>query len=140
MRIDGPGQSSKIGSAGKSKKARESSSTFSLSDTAEAAPRETGSLQASSSLTSVDALLALQAVEDPLTGHKKALQTGHDLLDQLERLRADLLGGQVSPDRLQRIVGLIQRARTQEDPALAEVMGEIELRARVELAKLGIKS
>ena len=42
---------------------------------------------------SIDALLALQAVEDPLFAKKKAVRRGSALLDTLEAIKADLLLG-----------------------------------------------
>lgn len=85
----------------------------------------------------LDALLALQAVEDPLAERKRTIQHGHDLLDTLDRLKADLLGGRVSPDRLLRLMDMIGRRKPGNDQDLEALLDDIELRARVELAKLG---
>ncbi|MCB1508640.1 MAG: flagellar assembly protein FliX, partial [Hyphomicrobiaceae bacterium] len=68
---------------------------------------------------------------------RRAIQRGHDLLDSLEGLRADLLAGRVSGERLQRILSLVRRQSGSGDPKLDEVIADIELRAQVELAKLG---
>jgi len=92
---------------------------------------------AAHSIGGIDALLALQEVDDPLTGRRKAMARGHDLLDGMEALKADLLAGRVSPDRLHRIMALLQARSDSGDAALEGVIDEIELRARVELAKLG---
>jgi hypothetical protein len=85
----------------------------------------------------LDALLSLQEVEDPLTGRRKAMARGHDLLDTLENLKADVLAGRVSPERLGRIAMLLSQRDSSGHPELEQVIDEIELRARVELAKLG---
>ncbi|MHC5652868.1 flagellar assembly protein FliX [Stappia sp. ICDLI1TA098] len=85
----------------------------------------------------IGGLLALQEVDDPLTGRRKATRRGNDLLDTLENLKTDLLAGQVSPDRLGRIALLLSRREDSGNPDLEQVIDEIELRARVELAKLG---
>ena len=87
--------------------------------------------------TELDAILALQAVEDPLFAKRKAIKRGRTLLDNLEALKADLLLGRVSETRLERIIVLVRQAREQVDPALDAVIEDIELRALVELAKLG---
>ncbi|MEM7047107.1 MAG: flagellar assembly protein FliX [Pseudomonadota bacterium] len=60
-----------------------------------------------------------------------------DILDQLDELRMDFLAGRVSPSRLEQIQKLIERIPPQ-DPAtpLGSLIREIEIRARVELAKL----
>jgi hypothetical protein len=87
--------------------------------------------------SSLDALLALQAVEDPLFAKKKALRRGNALLDTLESIKADLLIGQVSEGRLNQLMALIGQARERNLPGLDGVLDDIELRARVELAKFG---
>ena len=86
----------------------------------------------------VDALLALQEVPDALTGRRQAQRRGEDLLDQLEELRLALVFGRLSPATIERLTALAasQRERV-EDPRLADILNEIEVRAAVELAKLG---
>ena len=87
--------------------------------------------------TGIEALLALQAADDPLLGRRKAVRRGRALLDTLEEVRADLLTGRVSEGRLNQLLALIAQARERTVPGLDALMDEIELRARVELAKLG---
>lgn len=89
---------------------------------------------------SVDSLLAIQEVSDPTAGekHKRARRWGEDLLDQLDRLRLGLITGAISRHELERISEMVERQRVQvDDPVLMSVLDEIELRARVELAKFG---
>lgn len=86
----------------------------------------------------VDALLALQEVPDALVGRARAKRRGEALLDQLEQLRLGLLAGRLPRDRLERLARLAAERREQlDDPRLIEILAEIELRAAVELAKLG---
>ena len=86
----------------------------------------------------IDAILALQAVEDPLTGKKKrAVTRGACLLDTLDAIKADLLIGRVGADRLDQLVILLGEVRERSMPGLDAVLDDIELRVRVELAKLG---
>jgi hypothetical protein len=92
---------------------------------------------AAASISGIGALLALQEVDDPLVGRRKAVARGNDLLDGMESLKADLLGGRVSAERLDRIVGMLSKRADSGDPQLEGVIDEIELRAKVELAKLG---
>ncbi len=88
--------------------------------------------------TGIDALLALQSVEDPMVGRKKrAIKRGTALLDTLDNIKADLLLGQVSEGRLGQLMALITQARERNLPELDGVLDDIELRARVELAKFG---
>ncbi|AVX04068.1 hypothetical protein MXMO3_01538 [Maritalea myrionectae] len=86
---------------------------------------------------SVDALLALQSVDDPLLAKKKSVKRGHQLLDGLERLKTDLLVGRVSEDRLANMLKMLKNAPDAKDPELQAVIEDIELRVQVELAKLG---
>lgn len=87
--------------------------------------------------TSIDALLALQAVEDPLFARKKAIRRGHALLDTLDDIKADLLVGRVSEGRLNQLMALVGQAREQSLSGLDSLLDDIELRVRVELAKFG---
>ena len=59
------------------------------------------------------------------------------LLDTLETIKADLLLGQVSEGRLNQLMVLVTQARERNLPELDDVLDDIELRARVELAKFG---
>jgi hypothetical protein len=101
------------------------------------APRA-ASAGAAAPTSAIDALLALQAVEDPTQGRKKQLRRGRSLLDTLDMIKADLLVGRVSDGHLNQLMTLIGQAREQLEPGLDGVLDDIELRARVELAKRGI--
>jgi hypothetical protein len=89
-----------------------------------------------SSLTTVDALIALQEVPDAVAGRAKAVRRGRDMLDLLEDLRDGLLMGGISRSTLTRLLQLVNAEREEfSDPGLASVLDDVELRARVELAK-----
>jgi hypothetical protein len=85
----------------------------------------------------IDALLALQAVDDPLLARKKAVRRGSALLDALSAAQADLLTGSVGESRLNQMMALVSQARESVDPRLDALIDDIELRVRVELAKHG---
>ena len=85
----------------------------------------------------LDAILALQAVGGPLEGKKKALKRGRSLLDTLDEVKADLLVGMVSLDRLDKLSQMLSELREGTVPGLDAVLDDIELRVRVELAKFG---
>lgn len=89
------------------------------------------------SATGIDAILALQAVDGPLTGRKKAVRRGAALLDMLDEIKADLLVGHVSADQLDRMAAMLSDMRERSLPALDALLDDIELRVRVELAKFG---
>lgn len=88
-------------------------------------------------LTGIDAILALQAAEGPLTGKKRAVRRGASLLDSLEDMRTDLLIGRIDPDRLDRMAATLSEVRERSLPELDALLDDIELRVRVELAKAG---
>jgi hypothetical protein len=74
---------------------------------------------------------------DPLNGKARAARRGRDMLDLLDEVRAGMLDGQVSRSTLNSLMALVSVQREDfVDPHLAEVLDEIDLRARVELAKL----
>lgn len=85
----------------------------------------------------LDAILALQAVGDFTESRRKAVRRGSRLLDLLEEMKADLLVGRTAPERLEAMVGQLGALRERVEPGLDAVIDDIELRVRVELAKLG---
>ncbi|GAB4525623.1 MAG: flagellar assembly protein FliX [Roseibium sp.] len=85
----------------------------------------------------MDALLALQEVDERAERRSRAARHGHSLLDTLESVRADLLSGLVSEDRLELLERQIAKRPQSGDPRIDSVLEEIELRVKVELAKLG---
>ncbi|MCB1518880.1 MAG: flagellar assembly protein FliX [Hyphomicrobiaceae bacterium] len=100
-------------------------------------PAHAEAAQLAPGVGALDSILALQAVEDPLLAKKRAVKHGQSLLDVLDEIKADLLVGRIGEGRINRLLALISRARELSDPALEAVITDIELRARVELAKLG---
>lgn len=134
MRIDSNQRVGNLGS--RTATARSSSSPFFVGDGATAADSRPATTIAPA--TSLDALLALQAVEDPLLKKKKLVRRGTQLLDTLEDMQADLLSGRVSESRLNQLMAVLGRAREKADPRLDALLDDIELRARVELAKRGL--
>ena len=88
-------------------------------------------------MAGLDAILALQAVDGPLEGRKRAVRRGHTLLDLLDGIKADLLVGEVSGERLDQLAGTLSDVRERSSGALDVVLDEIELRVQVELAKQG---
>lgn len=85
----------------------------------------------------IEALLAMQAVEDPILAKRKAVRRGRSMLDVLDAVKADLLVGPVGESRLNQLMALVGQARTYSEPGLESLIDDIELRVRVELAKLG---
>ena len=110
---------------------------FSLQST-DQPTRTAGSAASAGSVHGIEALMALQGIDDPLTGKKRrAVRRGLDILDILEEMKLDLLSGRISAERLARLAGIVDRYQDSGDPEVNAVIAEIELRALVELAKLG---
>lgn len=86
----------------------------------------------------VDAVLAIQTVGDATSdaANARARQWGNDTLDQLEQIRTDLLLGAIPKERLINLAQMVsERRQHAEDPRLNELLDDIELRVRVEIAK-----
>jgi hypothetical protein len=110
---------------------------FTLGDSG---PGNATAVASSAPLATVDALLALQGEGDPGERKRRSVQRGNDLLDALDRLKAALLSGRIPTADLQAIAGrLAERRELSGDPRLDELISHIELRAQVEMAKLGIR-
>jgi len=102
----------------------------------DAAPAPAG-VAAPPSVTGIDALFALQEVPDAAGGRSKGLARADQLLDRLDDLRRGLLLGHVSRERLSDLARLAREGSEQvDDPRIRDLLGDIELRARVELEKL----
>ena len=85
----------------------------------------------------VGAMLALQEVSGGLEARGRARRRGERLLDRLEEIRQGLLLGAIARDRLDELARMVRAGRERiDDPRLASILDEIELRAAVELAKL----
>jgi len=101
-----------------------------------------GSTAASSlrAISTVDALIALQGVEDPTERKKRAVVKGRNALDVLDTLKLGLLDGSVNQSTLARLkVASGGLTAASGDSGLDAVLGEINLRVAVELAKAGIR-
>ena len=84
--------------------------------------------------TSVAMLVALSA-EAPAERRRRAIIQAERGLDALERLREELAAGIPSPERLRELAAWSSGFEMPDDPELAELARDIELRVRVELAK-----
>lgn len=97
-----------------------------------------GAAGPASGISTVSALLSVQEVDDPAEERRRAVARGDDILDELDELRHGLLIGAFPREKLRRLLTLVRRQHGRvADAGLREVLEEIELRAEVELAKLG---
>ncbi len=101
---------------------------------------ETSSTEQASAPTAaggVDSVLAVQAVGDREADARKARERAELMLSRLEDIRDGLLMGAIPTDRLQELAVAAREQREDiDDDRLIEILDDIELRARVELAKL----
>jgi hypothetical protein len=116
---------------------RGASGTFSLE--ADGAARAATAISGTRSIGGIDALLALQGVEEPIERRRKAVKRGRTALDALDALKLGLLSGTLDTGALARLKSVTAGlGEPSGDPALDDVLAEIELRAQVELAKIGM--
>jgi len=137
MRIYGPNGTT-LGTPTSSPR-KTSSSGFTLPDTTTA--QETRAATAPKASANIDALLALQGIEeDPAERRKRGVARGRGALDVLDDLKIGLLSGNLTPATISRLRDAAAALKTQSgDPGLDSVLSEIELRVEVELAKAGSK-
>jgi hypothetical protein len=133
MRISGPNANQAV--AGAAAGRRSASGTFTLSEGE--GSRATGGAVALRTVGGIDALIALQGLEDPTERRRQALKRGRLALDALEELKIGLLGGTLSQSTLNKLQGAAGALKgSSGDAGLDNVLGEIELRVEVEIAKM----
>lgn len=88
----------------------------------------------------VDALLIVQNVGGETMDREqrqRLIRHGEDILDKLEEIRHGLLLGTLPKEKLADLAHMVRNRRENcQDPRLAALLDEIELRAEVEIAKL----
>jgi hypothetical protein len=136
MRIYGPNGTT-LGTPASSTR-RTSSGGFTLPEDAGSASESRAST-APKATANIDALLALQGVEEDLTERRRrSVQRGKGALDVLADLKLGLLSGHLDAGTVNRLRDAAANLKTSSgDPGLDAVLSEIELRVEVELAKAG---
>jgi hypothetical protein len=135
MRIYGPNGTTLGSPAANSR--RTSSSSFALPEETTSSP-ETRAMSAPKAAANIDALLAMQGVEDPTERRKRSVQRGRGALDVLDDLKIGLLSGNFNASTVSRLRDAAANLKSSSgDPGLDAVLSEIELRVEVELAKAG---
>ena len=99
---------------------------------------ETAKPEQSAPVKALDGLLAIQEVSGEAERRHRAKTRGERILSALEDLRLSLLAGAIPGGKLNDLLAAVREQQDQvADPRLREILAEIELRAAVELAKLG---
>jgi hypothetical protein len=115
---------------------RTNSTGFSLGETA--TPTESRNVSAPRAASSIEALLALQGVEDPVERRKRSVAKGRNALDVLDDLKIGFLAGTFDSATVSRLRHAAADLKSSSgDPGLDQVLSDIELRVEVELAKAG---
>lgn len=140
MKIGGP---KKTGGAGGTKKSSAGGNTSNtdFSQYVTGGASETAPASATQSITQLDALLAVQAAEDPTqkSAKKRARLRANTILDKLETIRLKMLGGDLTVGHMIDVADVVASHREKiDDPQLVNIMDEIDLRAQVELAKMQV--
>jgi len=85
----------------------------------------------------IGSLLSIQEVDDEGKGRSRGLNRAEEMLDLLDAVRHGLLIGKLPEGKLRRLLVLSGVKREGFiDPKLGLILSDIELRAKVELAKL----
>ena len=135
MRVYGPNGSPPVG--GNAPTRRAASGTFSLE--AGEQPRAAAPAASPRVIGGIDALIALQGVEDSTERRRRAVRRGRAALDALDALKLALLAGSLDTAALASLkAATAGLAETTGEPDLDTVLAEIALRAEVELAKIGM--
>jgi hypothetical protein len=104
---------------------------------APAAPAQVSAASGVGGVMGIEALIALQDVESPTERRRRSVKRAGRLLDELDKLKISLLGGELGAGQLDALARAVREQRSStDDPKLEAVLDEIETRAAVELAKL----
>jgi hypothetical protein len=83
-------------------------------------------------------MLAVQALAASEEGRRRAIRRGAALLATLDELQTALLEDEAAPEPIAARLAqqLSKREPVEDDPDLTAILGAIELRAQVEIAKI----
>jgi hypothetical protein len=116
---------------------RSPSGTFTPTETD--APQAQSAAVALRTLSGIDALIALQGIEDPVERRRRAVKHGRRALDALDELKIGLLAGTLDRGTMLRLKSVSADLHDASgDDRLDQVLAEIDLRVAVELAKAGM--
>ena len=122
---------------GPSQARRSAGGTFALSDAEQ--PQAQSATVALRTLGGIDALIALQGIEEPAERRRRAVKHGRRALDALDELKLGLLAGTMDQGTLLRLKSVAADLKDGSgDERLDGVLAEIDLRVAVELAKAGM--
>lgn len=112
--------------------------TFTLRESEPHAPELRGAPPQQPSPT-VEMLVALAAADPRVERRRRMAAEADRGLGALEKLHTELVAGTPTPERLAELVEWVQTSPQPEDPQLATLWREIDVRVRVELAKYDVE-
>jgi len=135
MRVNGPNGTALASAPAITR--RSAGGTFTVSEPN--APAAQNAAVALRTVGGIDALIALQGIEDPVERRRRAVTHGRRALDALDELKLGLLSGTLEPATLLRLKAVAaDLGDGSGDERLDQVLREIDLRVAVELAKAGM--
>jgi len=135
MRVDATNRTALAAAPGAAR--RPSGGTFSVAQAD--APHAQNAAVALRTLGGIDALIALQGIEDPVERRRRAVKHGRRALDALDELKIGLLAGTLDHATMLRLKAVAADLHDGSgDHRLDQVLAEIDLRVAVELAKAGL--
>jgi hypothetical protein len=135
MRVTGPNGAALITTPAAAR--RPSGGTFTLAEAN--TPQPQSGAVALRTVGGIDALIALQGIEDPVERRRRAVKHGTRALDALDELKLGLLAGTLDQATLLRLKTVAADLKDGSgDERLDLVLREIDLRVAVELAKAGL--
>jgi hypothetical protein len=137
MKIKGPSKVGNVGRVRKKSAAKADGAAFNDAlSTDEVA--SSNAMSGTVPLAAVSSLLGLQEIPSATEGRARNLNRAEDLLEHLDQIQRGLLLGTLPAGRLQAILKSVTSKRIPTNDAnLNSIMDDIELRIKVELAKLG---
>ncbi len=111
--------------------------TFSIADEATTQPQT--ATVALRTVGGIDALIALQGIEEPTERRRRVVKHGRRALEALDEVKLGLLSGSLDQATMRRLRSVAADLKEGSgDERLDAVLAEIDLRVAVELAKAGI--
>ena len=100
------------------------------------APSQTSTATSAAALNSIDALLALQGVEDAVERRRRFAKRGVKALDMLDALKLEILEGRMDVATLSRLESMLgELTERSGESRLDDTLDAIGVRVAVELAK-----
>ena len=137
MKVQGPSETQKTSKAKSAGKANKVDGSFDSLLTGAAIDNK--AIASAQSIAQVDALLAVQAAEDPTerATQKRMVTRADTVIEKLEDLRLGLLSGRMTIGHVINIADVVASHREKvNDPNLSAILDEIDLRAQIEIAKM----